>query len=87
MEYIFNFKINVKLFYKVPQECQSSMNNYCLSVISAKVGMSSCVRSDDGNIHVLMKNLVWNTSYNFSIISNNNLGQQSTAAISFCKEN
>ena len=33
--------------YKVPQECQSSMNTYCLSVISAKVGMSSCVRSDD----------------------------------------
>ena len=39
-------KINVILFYKVPQEYQSSMNTYCLSVISAKVGMSSCVRSD-----------------------------------------
>ena len=63
------------------------MNTYCLSVISAKVGMSSCVRSDDGYIHVLAENFVWNTSYNFSIISHNSLGQQSTAGISFCMEN
>ena len=68
LEYFFYFKIDVILFYKVPQECQSSMNTYCLSVTSAKVGMSSCVRSDDGYIHVLVENFVWNTSYNFSII-------------------
>ena len=66
------------------------MNTYCLSVISAEgteVVMSHCVRSDNGNIHLLVENLVWNTSYNFSITSSNSLGQQSTAAISFCKEN
>ena len=78
------------MFYKVPQECQSSMNTYCLSVTSAEgseVARSRCVRSSDGYIHVLVDKLVWNTSYNFSIISNNNLGQQSSATMSFCKEN
>ena len=84
---MYNFKINV-IFYKVPQECESTMNTYCLSVIIAEGNevLSRCVRSDDGYIHVLVQNMVWNTSYNFSIISNNSLGQQSTAAISLCKE-
>ena len=84
---MYNFKINV-IFYNVPEECQSSMNTYCVSVITAEGNevLSLCVRSDDGYIHILVQNLVWNTSYNFSIISNNSFGQQSTAAISFCKE-
>ena len=66
------------------------MNTYCLSVSSAEgseVAMSRCVRSNEEYIHVLVEKLVWNTSYNFSVISNNSLGQQSTAAMSFCKEN
>ena len=84
---MYNFKINV-IFYKVPEECESTMNTYCLSVIIAEGNevLSHCVRSDDGYIHVLVQNLVWNTSYNFSIISNKSLGQKSTAAISLCKE-
>ena len=84
---MYNLKINI-VFCKVPQECQSSMNTYCLSVITAEGNevLSHCVRSDNGYINVLVENLVWNTSYNFSIISNNSLGQQSTVAISFCKE-
>ena len=84
---MYNFKINI-ILYKVPQECHSSMNTYCVSVITAEGNevLSHCVRSDDRYIDVLVKNLVWNTFYNFSIISNNSLGQQSTAAISFCKE-
>ena len=82
-----NCKIDF-IFYKVPQECLSSMNIYCLTVTRADgshIAMSTCVRSDIGFIHVLVENFVWTTSYNFSIISNNNLGQ-STAAIFFCKE-
>ena len=78
------------IFYKVPQECQSSMNTYCLSVTSAEgieVARSRCVMSSDGYIHVLVDKVVWNTFYNFCIISNNNLGQQSTATMPFCKEN
>ena len=65
------------------------MNTYCLSVITTEGNevLSHCVRCDDGYVHVLAENLLWNTSYNFSIISNNNLGQQSTTALSFCKEN
>ena len=77
------------IFYKVPQECLSSMNIYCLNMTRAEgsdIAMATCVRSDNGFVHVLVENLVWMTSYNFSIISNNNLGQQSTTAIIFCKE-
>ena len=83
-----NCKIDF-IFYKVPQECLSSMNTYCLNVTRADgsdIAMSTCVRSDNGFVHVFVENLVWMTSYNFSIVSDNNLGQQSTAAISFCKE-
>ena len=66
------------------------MNTYCLSVTSAdgiEVARSRCVRSSDGYIHVLVEKVVWNISYNFSIISHNNVGQQSTPSMSFCKEN
>ena len=66
------------------------MNSYCVSVTSAvgnEVAMSPCVRSDDRSVHLLVENLMRNTSYSFSIISNNNVGQQSTSAIFFCKEN
>ena len=65
------------------------MNLYCLNVTSAKgneVAMPPCVRSDNGYVHVVVKNLVGTTSYNFSIISSNNIDQQSTSEISFCKE-
>ena len=78
------------MFYKVPQECLSSMNTYCLSVTTAEgkeVTIFSCVRSDDRSVHLLVEYLMRNTSYSFSIISNNTLGQQSTTAILFCKEN
>ena len=66
------------------------MNTYCLSVTSAEgkeVAKFPCVRSDCRSVHLLVENLMWNTSYSFSIISNNDVGQQSTAAIFFCKEN
>ena len=65
------------------------MNTYCLKVTSAEgneLAISSCVRSDDGCIVILVDNLAWNTSYIFYIISKNNIGQQSTAGISLCKE-
>ena len=66
------------------------MNLYCLNVTSAKgngVAMTPCVGSDNGYVRVVVENLVWSTSYNFSIISSNNIDQQSTSEISFCKEN
>ena len=66
------------------------MNSYRISVTSAEgneVTVFSCVRSDGRSLHLLVENLMRNTSYSFSIISNNNVGQQSTAAIFFCKEN
>ena len=86
---VYSFKSDV-LFYKVPQRCLSSVNTYCLSVTSAEgkeVTIFPCVRSNGRSVHLLVENLMWNTSYSFSIISNNYVGQQSTAAISFCKEN
>ena len=75
---------------KVPQECSSSMNSYRINVTSAEgneVTVFPCVRSDGRSLHLLVENLMRNISYSFSIISNNNVGQQSTAAIFFCKEN
>ena len=65
------------------------MNSYRISVTSAEgneVTIFPCVRSDGRSLHLLVENLMQNTSYSFSIISNNNVGQQSTAAIFFCKE-
>ena len=66
------------------------MNSYRVSVTSAEgneVTIFPCVRSDQKSVNLLVEYLMRNTSYSFSIISNNNLGQQSTAAIVFCKKN
>ena len=63
------------------------MNTYCLKVASAEgseVAMSPCDRSEDRLVHLLVENLTEGFSYNFTIISNNSVGEQSTAAaISF----
>ena len=70
-------------------ECQSTMDSYCLTVISAEPNediMSSCVGSDNGpSINVSVENLNFSSLYNFTIVSNNSIGQQSTTAASFCK--
>ena len=60
------------------------MNSYCLKVTTAEgneVAMSLCVRSDDTHVHLLVEDLNENSSYNFTIISSNSIGEQSTAAI------
>ena len=61
------------------------MNSYCLKVTNAegnKVAMSPC-RSDDTHVHLLVEDLNENLSYNFTIISSNSIGEQSTAAFPF----
>ena len=66
------------------------MNSYRISVTSAEgyeVTIFPCVRSEGRSVHLLVENLMRNASYSFSILSNSNVGQQSTAAILFCKEN
>ena len=72
-----------------PQECQSSMNSYCLNVTNAEgneVAVSPCVRSEDGSVHLLVGNLNGSSSYRFTITSNNKIGTQSTTALSFSKD-
>ena len=62
------------------------MNAYSLIVTNAEgneVAMSLCVSSDDGHVHLLVEDLNESSSYNFTIISNNSIGEQSTAAIPF----
>ena len=62
------------------------MNSYCLKVTNAEgneVAMSLCVRSDDRHVHLLVEDLNESSSYNFTIISSNSIGEQSTAAIPF----
>ena len=62
------------------------MNSYHVSVTSAEgneVTLFPCVRSDEKSVNLLVENLMRNTSYSFSIISNNNVGQQSTAPFFF----
>ena len=66
------------------------MNSYRISVTSAEgneVTIFPCIRADGRSVHLLVENLMRNTSYSFSILFSNNIGQQSTAAIFFCKEN
>ena len=55
------------------------------STEGSEVDMSPCVKSDDTLVHLLVENLPGSSSYNFTIISNNSVGEQSTAAVSFCK--
>ena len=62
------------------------MNSYCLKVTNAegnKVAMSFCARSDVRQVHLLVEDLNESSAYNFTIISNNSIGEQSTAAVSF----
>ena len=66
------------------------MNSYHVSVTSAEgkeITIFPCARSEEISVNFLVENLMRNTSYSFSVISNNNVGQQSTAAIFFCKKN
>ena len=66
------------------------MNTHCLKVAStegSEVAKSPCVRSEDRLVHLLVENLPESSSYNFTIISNNSVGEQSIAAISFRKYN
>ena len=61
------------------------MNSYCLKVTNAegnKVAMSPCI-SDDRYVHLLVEDLNESSSYNFTIISSNSIGELSTAAIPF----
>ena len=62
------------------------MNSYRLKVTNAgiAVAMSPC-RSDDRHVHLLVEDLS-ESSYNFTIISSNSIGEQSTAAIPFSKK-
>ena len=65
------------------------MNYYCLEVTSAgrnEVAISPCVMSEDGHVRLLVENLTESSSYNFTIISNNSIGEQSTAAVLFSKK-
>ena len=64
------------------------MNSYCVRVTNAegnKVAKSPCVRSDDSHVNLLVEDLNESSSYNFTIISSNSIGEQSTAAIPFSK--
>ena len=62
------------------------MNSYCLKVTNAegnKVAKSLCARSDVRQVHLLVEDLNESSAYNFTIISNNSIGKQSTAAVLF----
>ena len=62
------------------------MNSYSIKVTNAegnKVAMSLCVTSDDGHVHLLVEDLNESSAYNFTIISSNSIGEQSTAAFPF----
>ena len=61
------------------------MNSYCLKVTNAEgiaVAMSPCI-SDDRHVHLLVEDLNESSSYKFTIISSNSIGEQSTTAIPF----
>ena len=51
-----------------------------------KVAMSPCI-SDDGHVHLLVDDLNGSLPYNFTIVSSNSIGEQSTAAIPFSMYN
>ena len=58
---------------------------FCLKVTNGEgiaVVMSPC-RSGDRHLHLLVEDLNESSSYNFTIISTNSIGEQSTAAIPF----
>ena len=61
------------------------MNSYCLKVTNAdgiEVAMYPCI-SDDRHVHLLVDDLNESSSYNFTIMSSNSIGEQSSAAIPF----
>ena len=65
------------------------MNSYFLKVTSAdrnEVAVSPCVGCDDNSVNLLVYNLDKSSFYNFTINSNNSVGEQSTTAASFCKQ-
>ena len=70
-------------------ECQFTMDSYCLTLTSAERNediMSSCVGFDNGSsISLSVENLNFSSFYNFTIVFNNSIGQQSTTAASFCE--
>ena len=74
---------------QVHDECQSTTDSYCLTLTSAEPNediISSCVGSDNGSsINLSVENLKFSSFYNFTIVSNNSIGQQSTTAASFCE--
>ena len=75
--------------YQVLQECcHSSVNSYLLTVTNAngnEVAVSPCVECDN-SVSLLVENLDLSLFYNFTIKSSNNIGEQSTTAVSFCKQ-
>ena len=64
------------------------MNSYYLKVASAdgnEVDVSACVGCDNSVI-LLVENLNLSSFYNFTIKSDNSIGEQSTTAASLCKQ-
>ena len=74
----------------MPATCQPSVQNsfYILEVIGDQIG---AVRSDPISIsstsHLQIYNLPRNSFYNFSIISNNSIGEGSSLLLNFCELN
>ena len=77
------------LHEQIPEECQSSVNSYLLTVTSAdgnEVAVSPCVGCYDEFVTLLVENLNLSSFYNFTIISSNSIGKQSTKVSPFCKQ-
>jgi len=48
--------------------------------------MTSCARSNVGPMFLVTEKLNGRISYSFIILSSNSIGQQTTAAVQFCKK-
>ena len=71
----------------IPEDCQSSMNSYCLKVPST-IGVCTSidnVKSNDSYVALLRKGLTGSSFYMYTIVSSNSIGQQETTPFSFCK--
>ena len=76
------------LHIQILNECQFAVNSYFLKVTNADgntVAVSPCVECGN-SINLLVKNLNFSSFYNFTIKSNNSIGEQLTTAASFCKQ-
>jgi len=65
------------------------MDLYCLEVINKEGGETAatdCKMSTDGSIVLVAEDFDERTCYSFTIISNNSIGQ-STTAVPYCKQN